>query len=80
MATYDQWAIQRTRDKERAWTNIARQFDAMTYRTRVAAWLKESALGHATERYTVTERSLGALTLTLPDGSILAMNAPIPLA
>ena len=80
MATYDQWAIQRTRDTGAAWAGIARKFDAMAYRTRVAAWLKESALGHATERYTVTERSVGALTLTLPDGSTLAMNAPIPLA
>ena len=80
MATYDQWAIQRTRDKELAWANIARQFDAMAYRTRVAAWLKESTLGHATERYAVTERSLGSLTLTLSDGSTVSMNAPIPLA
>lgn len=67
--------------KIRGWEWVARQFDAMAYRQRVRAWLTHSTLG-ATDAagVTVTSRSLGALTATLPDGSTRDMFAPIPLA
>ncbi|MDF2990291.1 MAG: hypothetical protein K0S37_805 [Microbacterium sp.] len=73
--------VDRTRAKERAWGTIARRFDAMAYRARVRAWLAHSALG-ATDRagVTVTARTLGHLTATLPDGTACEMDAPIPLA
>ena len=67
--------------KIRGWEWVALQFDAMAYRQRVRAWLTHSAMGASdTAGVTVTSRSLGALTATLPDGSTREMFAPIPLA
>lgn len=69
-------------DRANAWQNIARRMDALAYRARVAAWLAEAELGHRDERgrYTVTARALGALTLTLADGTTRDIAAPVPLA
>lgn len=67
--------------KETAWANIARRFDAMSYRQRVRAWLEHSALGAVDSAGTeVIERGVGTLTAKLADGSTRHMNAPVPLA
>lgn len=61
---------------------LSRMLDAWAYRIQIRAWLQESALGFVSDRhgYTVTGRSVGALTLTLADGTRRDMQAPVPLA
>ena len=72
----------RTVDRERAWGNIARKLEASAYRAAVRAWLTGSQIGDSDsqERYTVTARALGTLTITLADGTRRGMHAPVPIA